>query len=99
MTEHEERIRGADAEQLLANPLLKEALATIEANVVNRMATPDLQPAEILRMQGILTGKRAFERYLKEVVTTGKMAGIMVEQKAQEEEKKRTLMDRFRRSA
>ena len=95
MTEQDERIRGADAEQLLKNKLLVEALETIETNVVDRMATPDLQPAEILRMQAILTGKRAFERYLRGIVTTGRMAAQM----AQEEEKKRTLMDRFKRSA
>jgi len=88
MDELDERIRGADAEQLLKNKLLIEALATIESNVVNRLAMPDIKPDDIIRMQAILAGKRAFERYLAQIITTGKMAAL--------QEQKRSMFDRLR---
>ncbi len=92
MTEQEERIRGADAEHLLANAMMREALETIEARLIDKLASADTKPDEALRLQAILVGKRRFEYYLKQIIQTGKMAEIV-------EEQKRSLADRILRRA
>ena len=92
MTEHEEMIRAADAKHLLANEMLREALEVIEANVVNKLAEADLAPDRILKLQAILAGKRAFQKYLHMVIQTGKLA-------EEAEKQKRSIADRILRRA
>ncbi len=92
MDSHEERIRGADAKQLLDHPLLKEALETIESRLVDQLARVDIKPEDIARMQSLLAAKRAFQKYLTQVVTTGTMASL-------QEQEKRSLADRMLRRA
>lgn len=89
MTEQEEIIRGNQARQLLAEPMLKEALEQIEAKLIEQLAQVDLSPERILKLQGVLAAKRTFEKYLKNVVDTGTMAAMTTE-------KKRKLRDIFR---
>lgn len=93
MDEQQERIRGADAARILDEPLLKEAFATIEQNIVNKLATTSTPDPERVQLSYLLAAGRAYQRYLKQTMETGKMAEVAFEQK------QRGVLDIFRRSA
>ena len=78
----DEQRRGIAAQQLLANEMLQEALANIEARLVDQLAQAEVTPERVARLQALLAAKRTFERYLRNVVSTGTMA-------AMDEEKRR----------
>ena len=91
MDPQEEQQRGVEAAQLLRNPLLIEAMAAIEARIVDRLAAVDIKPEEVLRVQALLAAKRAFERYLTQVTVTGKMSDIA-------EQERRSILERVKRT-
>ena len=76
MTEQEQQQRGIAASQLLANELLQEAFATIEARIVERLALPDIKPDEVMRQQALLAAHRTIKRYILQVAQTGAIANL-----------------------
>lgn len=92
MSYDQEQRRGNEAEQLLANPLLKEAFAVVEARIVSELKNMDITEEKRERLQLLLALGDKYQKYLRDVVTTGNMAGMEVE-------RQRTLTERIRRFA
>ena len=84
----EDERRAEEARQLLRNPLLNEALATISARLVEQLSMVDVAPDRVLRLQAVLAAHHTFERYLKTLISTGKMASL-------EEARARSLRERI----
>lgn len=74
MTPEQEKIRANNAQQLLDNPMLKEAFAVLEADLMARMKATKFKERderdELWRKMQTLQG---LEIVLKRYVTTGKM--------------------------
>lgn len=90
MTEKEELERGHEARRLLAEPLLIEAFAAIEATILSEIRRVDVGAAEkqrdlIVTMQ-LLAKVRT---YIENVALTGRMA--------EEKKAERSLLQRFTR--
>lgn len=71
MTPEEEKIRGEEAKQVLANPVMREALREIEMQLIEQLAQFDIDPSRAVRVQMLLAAKRSFERMLKTYIQTG----------------------------
>lgn len=72
---HRERLRGEQARSLLADPLLEEAFATIEANLRDTWAaTADDAVAERERLWLMLKLLGRLRGHLTEIVETGRLA-------------------------
>lgn len=93
MNASDEQRRGIEAQQLLGNTLLTEAMATIEARIVDQLASADTPPDKVARLQALLVAKRTFHRYLAQVVQTGTMAAL-----EENEKRKRSMFDMIRRA-
>lgn len=87
--------RGVEAEQLLRNPLLKEALEEV-GNYVERLAL-SCDPSDSERARRIIVSKQlivAIEREIRKFIQDGEIARIQIA----ELERKRTFSDKiFRR--
>ena len=92
MTYEEEQRRGARAEQILNDPMLKEAFAAVEARIVADLKDLNITHEKRERLQLMLALGDKYQKYLRDLITTGNMAGMEVE-------RKRTLSERFRRFA
>ena len=82
--------RGAQAERILKNPLVRDALELIESKVIEKWKTSPLaddKTQTMLRMQ--MHAIQLFRTYFEDAVQTGQLA-------ATELDKDRTLKDRFR---
>lgn len=80
MNLYEDSQRGFEAEQLLENPIFKEALANVRAGIINAWAEAplrDREGAHELKLMLKLLDDVALN--IKRVVDTGKMAKIQLE--------------------
>lgn len=76
--------RGAEAEQLLRNPLFREAFEKVEKRMLSDMVQKGLGPDEKVRLVDRLSAMYEVRTYLQQVVQTGDFA-------AQEEQRKSKL--------
>ncbi len=94
MTPEEEKIRGEEAKQVLANPVMREALREIEMQLIEQLATFDIQPERAVRVQMLLAAKRSFERMLKTYIQTGQFV-IEEERRRQSQRRPPSLVRSF----
>lgn len=85
----QEIVRGNDAERLLREPLLREALDAIEDGILTQLAMRDLPPEQVIHLRYLFVAKREFERRLTQFMKTGEMSSLA-------EQQKRSFADKFR---
>lgn len=75
----QERIRGADARNLLDNPLLKEAFKAAEDSILEQMDDVSMRDTD-MHTRLILARKvlNSVKRYIERVVETGQLADLQV---------------------
>ncbi len=79
MTEKEEVIRGHQAEDLLNNPLFKDAVSAVRNGIVNSIASSPMGDEKTHNRLAIaLQIVNQIEKQLKDHVATGKMAAIAI---------------------
>jgi hypothetical protein len=86
----EERIRGADAKQVLDNRIYKEAFSALEARWINELAQQEIEPKRAEYVRTLLVAGRRHKQYLEQVMVSGTMAAMEIE-------RKRTLAERMLR--
>lgn len=82
MSPEQELSRAVSAEQILSNPLIKEAFLDIEKDIIDRLAVCDVRDSvsrEKLCM--MLSASRIFKSVFEGHIQTGKMAEIQLKQK------------------
>ncbi len=92
MTEHEERIRGADAAHLLANPMYREAWEVPRERIIKKLESSSITDDERRDLNYLLRAFRIARSYAEQVVVTGKLAD-------EAENQKRSIADRILRRA
>ena len=88
MSPEEERIRGADARQVLENRIYKEAHTALEARWINELAQQDIDPKRAEYLRTLLVAGRKIKQYMEQVMVSGTMAAMEIE-------RKRTLAERM----
>ena len=81
MNVYEEDARGKQAEELLGNPMFREAIDTLRQSLVDKwLSSPirDVEGQHELRLMTKLLGD--VEGYIANIAKTGKMAAIQLEQ-------------------
>lgn len=79
MTEKEEVIRGHQAEDLLNNPLFKDAINAVRDGIVSNLANSPLGDEKTHNRLAIaLQIVNQIEKQLKDHVATGKMASLQI---------------------
>jgi hypothetical protein len=82
MTEHEEMLRGEEADRLLANPLFKESISKVREGIVSSMEQSALGDEHTHnRLVIALQLLSKIEKNIREVAETGKMVKIQIESK------------------
>ena len=76
MSPAEEMRRGAEAAQLLANPLLIEAFSFISERIIGEISKVATGKEKAEELRQVLIGLDKFRGYLRQVVATGKMAQL-----------------------
>jgi hypothetical protein len=80
MTNDEEIRRANDAERLMAEPMLKEAFAKVEAAILAAMLKADLNaPARCVTLISTLQTVQGVKGHFREVMETGRLARIQKE--------------------
>ena len=80
MTEHEEMIRGEEAERLLNNPIFIESFKKVKDGIVSSMEQSALgDESTHNRLVIALQLLNKIERNIKEVAETGKMIKMQIE--------------------
>ena len=80
MTEHEEMIRGEEAERFLNNPLFKESIDKVRAGIVSSMEQSALgDQSTHNRLVIALQLLNKVEKNIREVAETGKMVKMQIE--------------------
>jgi hypothetical protein len=83
MNQHEEEQRGRSAREVIESPLFREAFDKLRAGIVDKWrACPvrDLEGQHELKLMDKLLAD--VEKYLKDIIDTGKMAEIQIERDA-----------------
>ena len=79
MTEHDEMIRGEEAERLIANPLFKESIQKVREGIISSMEQSALgDESTHNRLVIALQLLNKIERNIKDVAETGKMLKMQV---------------------
>ena len=79
MTEHDEMVRGEDAERLIANPLFKESIQKVRDGIISSMEQSALgDESTHNRLVIALQLLNKIERNIKDVAETGKMLKMQV---------------------
>ena len=80
MTEHEEMIRGEDAERLLSNPLFIESIDKVRQGIISSMEQSALgDESTHNRLVIALQLLNKIEKNIKEVAETGKMIKMQID--------------------
>ena len=80
MTEHEEMIRGEEAERLLANPLFIESIDKVRQGIISSMEQSALgDESTHNRLVIALQLLNKIEKNIKEVAETGKMIKMQID--------------------
>ena len=83
MTAEEKILRGAEAEQLLQNPLLADAFASVESGLMKAWldvpanSTPEMREGIYLQVQAL----RAAQRVLTKWISDGKFEVMTIEKR------------------
>lgn len=82
MNESEIINRGAEANRLLSNPILQDAFALVKEGIVTSMGNSALGDKETHnRLVIALQLLQQVEKRIKEVIETGKLTHLQIEQK------------------
>ena len=80
---HQQANRGAEAERLLAEPLLIEAFEVIERDIIEEIKKCPIRDVEGLRSLHLMLGlHQRLRRQIESVATTGKLARETLAQRA-----------------
>ena len=80
MTEHEEMIRGEDAERVLSNPIFIEAIEKVRQGIISSMEQSALgDESTHNRLVIALQLLNKIEKNIKEVAETGKMIKMQID--------------------
>ena len=80
MTEHEEMIRGEDAERLLSNPIFIESIDKVRQGIISSMEQSALgDESTHNRLVIALQLLNKIEKNIKEVAETGKMIKMQID--------------------
>ena len=80
MTEHEEMIRGEDAERLLSNPIFIESIYKVRQGIISSMEQSALgDESTHNRLVIALQLLNKIEKNIKEVAETGKMIKMQID--------------------
>ena len=80
MTEHEEMIRGEDAERILSNPIFIEAIDKVRQGIISSMEQSALgDESTHNRLVIALQLLNKIEKNIKEVAETGKMIKMQID--------------------
>ena len=96
MTPEEEVRRGQWAQEARDNPLVSEALDTIERKITESWQNapiPDIKQQQLLRQQ--LEAARTFRRYLEATIKLGRVATEEIRQRTLLEQAKAALSRKF----
>lgn len=88
MTPQEEERRGAEAGQILNNPLYKEAYSAIRDRILAQLSLADYPDEARKRCNDLLIALAKVDGYLRQVMVSGEMAAL-------ETERKRTFAERM----
>lgn len=90
MTTAEDRKRGAEAQQVLENPVYREAWTAIRDRLVSDLAAMEIAPERLARLQMMLALTYRLEAHFKRVIGEGAHAAQAL---SLEEQRKRRLRD------
>ena len=80
MTEHEEMIRGEDAERILSNPIFIESIDKVRQGIISSMEQSALgDESTHNRLVIALQLLNKIEKNIKEVAETGKMIKMQID--------------------
>ena len=80
MTEHEEMIRGEDAERILSNPIFIESIDKVRQGIISSMGQSALgDESTHNRLVIALQLLNKIEKNIKEVAETGKMIKMQID--------------------
>ena len=80
MTEHEEMIRGEDAERILSNPIFIESIYKVRQGIISSMEQSALgDESTHNRLVIALQLLNKIEKNIKEVAETGKMIKMQID--------------------
>ena len=80
MTEHEEMIRGEEAERVLSNPIFIEAIDKVRSGIISSMEQSALgDESTHNRLVIALQLLNKIEKNIKEVAETGKMIKMQID--------------------
>lgn len=80
MTEHEEMIRGEDAERVLSNPIFIESIDKVRQGIISSMEQSALgDESTHNRLVIALQLLNKIEKNIKEVAETGKMIKMQID--------------------
>ena len=80
MTEHEEMIRGEEAERVLSNPILIESIDKVRQGIISSMEQSALgDESTHNRLVIALQLLNKIEKNIKEVAETGKMIKMQID--------------------
>lgn len=96
MTPAEEERRAAEADALLRNPLWLEAYAAIEERLVSVLSSADTANDRRIRCCDLLASLKTVRRHFEQVVMTGRMAAMQIEQQKSLADRAKERLARFR---
>ncbi len=80
MTEHEEMIRGEEAERVLSNPIFTESIDKVRSGIISSMEQSALgDESTHNRLVIALQLLNKIEKNIKEVAETGKMIKMQID--------------------
>ena len=94
MTLIEEQRRGAGAASVLNNDIYKEAYRAIEQRILHVLQSADTPDDRRKRMNDLLIALNKLDGYMREVMASGKMAAMQIEQEEQRRSWKEKILRR-----
>jgi hypothetical protein len=73
--------RAVSAQRILEDPVYRDSFATVEANIVAKLAQPNTTPETVQELHQSLVSLHRVRRYLEQVIVTGRMDEIAAQQK------------------
>ena len=92
-----EMLRGAQAQELIDNPLIAEALSAWETEITKAWKTSPLRDAEGREsLRRLLEASTRFRRYLTQTIETGQLARVQQERETAMQKAARVVRGAFR---
>lgn len=73
--------RAVSAQRILEDPVYRDSFNTVEANIVAKLAQPNVTPEAVQELHQSLVSLHRIRRYLEQVIVTGRMDEIAAQQK------------------